>query len=261
MGGAPDMPVTPPTDNRPNINRGEITSKENDGKNQMYVGLQTIDEAVFYYFNEVIRPKVNVNGDSINVPVIYGGGEAWKLAQQDGYYRDKNGKIQTPLIMLKRESVEKNRNLSKKLDANAPQLYVTFEERYTKRNQYDKFDILQGRKPQKEFTGVVVPDYVNITYSAIIWTDFMYHMNTLIEDINYASDAYWGDPERFKFMAMIDSFNNQTELTVGENRLIRSNFNINLNGYIIPDNVLKQTKSQGTKYFSKSVIDIREDLG
>jgi hypothetical protein len=86
---------------------------------------------------------------------------------------NKNGKIQTPLIMLKRDSIEKNRGLGNKLDANAPQLYVTFEERYTKRNQYDNFSTLTNRKPQKEFTSVVVPDYVDITYSGIIWTDYV----------------------------------------------------------------------------------------
>ena len=37
--------------------------------------------------------------------------ERWKGVQQDGYYRDKEGKIQTPLIMFKRDSVEKRRDL------------------------------------------------------------------------------------------------------------------------------------------------------
>ena len=258
QGGAPDMPVETPPENRPNINRGTITAKSNDGHNEINITLETIDEAIFHYFNNAIEPKILVNDNLVNVPVIYGAGEAWKLAQKDGYYRDKGGKIQTPLIMLKRDSIEKNRGLGNKLDANAPQLYVTFEERYTKRNQYDNFSTLTNRIPQKEFTSVVVPDYINITYSGIIWTDYVAHMNTLIEAIEYASDSYWGDPERFKFMAMIDSFTNQTELSVGDNRLVRSNFNISLQGYIIPDHIQKQIKSQNTKAYSRSVISITE---
>jgi undecaprenyl pyrophosphate synthase len=43
----------------------------------------------------------------------------------------------------------------------------------------------------------------------------LYNMNKLIEAIGYASDAYWGDPERFKFMAMIDSFSNQNRIVCG----------------------------------------------
>jgi hypothetical protein len=84
------------------------------------------------------------------------------------------------------------------------------------------------------------------------------HMNKLIEAIGYASDAYWGDPERFKFMAMIDSFSNQTELSVGDNRLVRSSFNITLKGYLIPDHIQKQIRSQNTKAYSRSVISITE---
>ena len=33
----------------------------------------------------------------LNVPVLYGSPERWKSVQKDGFYRDKNGKIQAPL--------------------------------------------------------------------------------------------------------------------------------------------------------------------
>lgn len=257
-GGLPDMPAADSPENRPNINRGNIVSKTNDGHNEINLTLETIDEAVFYYFNKVIQPQLVINGDLTKVPVIYGSGESWKLAQKDGYYRDKGGKIQTPLIMLKRDSIEKNRNVSNKLDANAPQLYVTFEERYTTKNQYDNFNVLQNRQPQKEFTAVVVPDYVDIYYSGIIWTDYVVQMNKLIESINYASDSYWGDPERFKFLSLVDQFSNQTELTVGDDRLVRTSFTIKLQGYLVPDNIQKQIRSQNTKYYSRSIISVSE---
>jgi len=38
---------------------------------------------------------------------MYGSPERWKAVQKDGFHRDKNGKIQAPLIMFKRDSVEK----------------------------------------------------------------------------------------------------------------------------------------------------------
>jgi hypothetical protein len=37
-------------------------------------------------------------------------------------------------------------------------------------------------------------------------------MNKIIEAINYASDSYWGDKERFKFNAKIDTFSNSVEV-------------------------------------------------
>ena len=260
QGGSPDVPaIALGPDIRPNQNRGNITSK-NDAKsnNDFYLGLEAIDEAIFYYFENVIKPSVISNGDMIDVPVIYGSGERWKLAQKDGFYRDKNGKVQTPLVMLKRESIEKRRDLGNKLDANAPQLYITHQEKYTKRNSYDRFSLLNNRIPQKEFTATVVPDYVNLTYNGIIWTDYISQLNKIIEAVNYASDSYWGDSEKFKFMAMIDSFNNINELSNDDGRIVRANFSLKLQGYIVPDSVQKKLKEQNTRYFSKAQIVLNQ---
>ena len=260
QGGAPDVPaIALGPDIRPNQNRGNIVSK-NDAKtnSSFHLGLEAIDEAIFYYFENVIKPSVISNGDMVDVPVIYGSGERWKLAQKDGFYRDKNGKVQTPLVMLKRESIEKRRDLGNKLDANAPQLYITHQEKYTKKNSYDRFAILNNRIPQKEFTATVVPDYVNLTYNGIIWTDYISQLNKVIEAVNYSSDAYWGDPEKFKFMAMIDSFNNINELTNEDSRIVRANFSLKLQGYIVPDNVQKKLREQNTRYFSKAQIILNQ---
>ena len=260
QGGAPDVPaIALGPDIRPNQNRGNIVSK-NDAKSNssFHLGLEAIDEAIFYYFENVIKPSVISNGDMVDVPVIYGSGERWKLAQKDGFYRDKNGKVQTPLVMMKRESIEKRRDLGNKLDANAPQLYITHQEKYTKRNSYDRFAIVNNRIPQKEFTETVVPDYVNLTYNGIIWTDYISQLNKVIEAVNYSSDAYWGDPEKFKFMAMIDSFNNINELTNEDGRIVRANFSLKLQGYIVPDNVQKKLKEQNTRYFSKAQIILNQ---
>lgn len=260
FGGAPDVPATSLSpDNRPNINRGDINSKNDSKANpSFHLGLQAIDEAIFYYFENVIRPTVLSNGDLIDVPVIYGSGERWKLAQKDGFYRDKNQKIQTPLVMLKRESIEKRRDLGNKLDANNPQLFISQQEKYTKRNSYDRFAILNNRIPQKEFNAVVVPDYINLTYQGIIWTDYISQLNKIIEAVNYSSDSYWGDPERFKFMAMIDSFNNINELSSDDGRIVRANFTLKLQGYVVPDNIQKKLKENSKRYFSKAQIVLNQ---
>jgi hypothetical protein len=260
QGGLPDVPaIALGPDIRPNQNRSNIISK-NDAKTNsgFHLGLEAIDEAIFYYFENVIKPSVISNGDMVDVPVIYGSGERWKLAKKDGFYRDKNGKVQTPLVMLKRESIEKRRDLGNKLDANAPQLYITHQEKYTKRNSYDRFSLLNNRIPQKEFTATVVPDYVNLTYNGIIWTDYISQLNKIIEAVNYASDSYWGDSEKFKFMAMIDSFNNINELSNDDGRIVRANFSLKLQGYIVPDNVQKKLREQNTRYFSKAQIILNQ---
>jgi hypothetical protein len=109
---------------------------ENDIK-PFTVGLQDIDEAVFYYFNNVIKPTVIQNGNKISVPVSYGSQERWAAVQSDGYYRDKNGKLMYPLIMIKRTGFEKNRTLANKLDGNNINNFAVSKARYNQQNQYN----------------------------------------------------------------------------------------------------------------------------
>ena len=235
-------------------NRGNIIRRDDDNIKDVSIGLQDHDSAINFYFNNVIKPSVINNGDRVSVPLIYGNPERWKGVQRDGYFRDKEGKIQAPIIMFKRDSVEKRRDLGNKMDANNPHLYQTFQVKYTKRNQYDNFSLLQNRAPQKEFHNVIIPDYVRLKYSFIIWTDYVAQNNKIVEAINYASDAYWGDPERFKFMARIDTFANSVEISQGTNRIVKTTFGLDLQGYIIPDAMSAKLASQPRKHFSKSTV-------
>jgi len=220
------------------------------------IGLKDIDETIVYYFDNVIKPSVFQNGTRIQVPLLYGSPERWNSVQKNGFYRDKNGKILTPLIMFKRDSVEKNRTLGNKLDANNPTNYVIFSKKYSSKNYYDKFSSLVNRDPVKEYFGVVIPDYVNITYSCIIFTDYVEQMNKIIEGINYASDSYWGDPERFKFRASIDNYSTAVDLSKGQDRAVKTTFSINLFGYVIPDTI--NTELLGARRsFSKSRVSFK----
>ena len=254
------VPGAPPPETRPNTNRGRITTRKDDTVQDISIGLQDHDEAVMYYFNNVIKPSVIINGNRTNVPVIYGAPERWKSVQKDGYYRDKEGKIQVPLIMFKRDSVEKRRDLGNKLDGNNPQLHYIFQEQYTKRNQYDNFSVLQNMIPQREFHAVVVPDFVKLNYTCTIWCDYVAQMNKLIEMINFTSDSYWGDKERFKFNAKIDTFSNTTELQQGDNRIVKTDFGLVLQGYLVPDSINKELAKKPQKYFSKSTVVFNSEL-
>ena len=235
------------------LNRGTKLSWRGDNTKPFTVGIKDIDEAILYYFNNIIRPSVIQNGQYVNVPVMYASAEAWKQVQKDGYIRDKQSAIMLPLIMFKRDSLEKNRGIGNKLDANNPQNFGIYQKKYSGKNAYDNFTVLNNRIPEKEFVAVVYPDYVTITYSCTIATYYVEQMNKIIEAINYASDSYWGDPERFKFRAMIDNFANIIESNQGEQRNVRTTFNIRLNGYIIPDIVQKSLNSF-TKFNEKSKI-------
>ena len=173
---------------------------------------------------------------------------------------DKEGKIQTPIIMFKRNTIERRRDLGTKMDANNPQLYYVSQKKYTSKNQYDNFSILQGRSPQKEFHAVVIPDYIRLKYSFIIWTDFVAQMNKITEAINYASDSYWGDPERFKFNARIDSFTNRVEVQQGKNRVVKTEFGLDLQGYIITDSMNAQLAKHPPRFYSNGTVIFKTEI-
>ena len=240
------VPAGNPNYDDPNvkpINRALQTSFKGDNVKPFSIGIQDIDEAVFYYFENVIQPSVLQNGERLPVPVIYGSPEKWKSYQKDGYYRDQNGRIMAPLIMFKRDSLEKNRTIGNKLDANNPHNYSVSTKKYDPRNSYDNFKVLNNRTPERQFYATVIPDYITITYTCIAFTYYVEQLNKIVEAIEYASDAYWGDPQRYKFKAMIDSFGFQTELVNNDERIVRSTFNIKLNGYIVPEILQKDINS------------------
>src|SRR6056300_926312 len=132
-------------------NRELQVSRANDNVNNYNVGIKDIDESIFYYFNEVLKPQVSQNSKVINVPLVYASPERWAAMQKDGYYRDKNGKMQAPLITFRRASIEKNRNLGNKLDGNNPHNFGVFEKKFSKNNVYDRFGLLNNRAPEKEY--------------------------------------------------------------------------------------------------------------
>jgi hypothetical protein len=237
------------------INRSAQMSMKDDSSKQYSIGIKDIDEAIFYYFKNQIKPFVYQNGQRREVPVIYGAPERWKSFQRDGYYRDKEGAIMLPILVIKRDSIAKDRTVANKLDANQPNLYGKWSKQYSPKNFYSNFATLNNRKPVEKFHVVAQPDYVTMEYSCIIQTYYMEQLNKIIEACEYASDAYWGNPERFQFRAFIDQFTTATELTTGKDRLVTGTFNIRLRGYILPDTIQRELNSTKV-YNSKAKITI-----
>jgi hypothetical protein len=222
---------------QPEFNRALEVSLKDDDTKLINVGLEDHDDAILYYLENVIKPTVTQNDRQIAVPIIYGSPERWKSIQADGFYRDKNGKTMIPLIMFKRESFEKNRTLGNKLDGNVVHNVQYFEKQYSQRNVYDNFSVLRNQKPQKEYILGVIPDYITLTYKLSIYTDYVQQMNKIIEALEFASDSYWGDPERYQFRAVITSFPTPVLLENASDRANRSEITLTLQGYIIPNTI------------------------
>tara|TARA_R100000008_G_scaffold66045_1_gene43040 strand:+ start:973 stop:2646 length:1674 start_codon:yes stop_codon:yes gene_type:complete len=217
------------------LNRGYTYTRTSDDIGELSVTLMDLDSAIMFYFENVIQPSVEDNGENVKVPTMYASPERWKSIQRDGFIRDKKRQIITPVIAYRRTSIERDDSIPQdKLDANNPHLFYTFEKKYSQQNRYDNFQIQIGSFPQKEYYNVMLPDYVTLSYDFIIWTSYMEQMNSIVEKVVYSDGAYWGDPEKLRFRSRVESFTDATEIGDTE-RLVRTNFSVTLRGYLLPE--------------------------
>jgi hypothetical protein len=155
-----------------------------------------------------------------------------------------------PMMMFKRNTIDKIRSITNKLDANNPHNIAVFGQKYSKKNEYSKFNLLNNTKPNKTYYTTVVPDFLNVTYDCVLFTYYNDQLAKLIKMMEYASDSYWGNPERFKFKVNIDSFSTVSELSENAERVVRATFTLKLFGYIIPD--IPQRDLNATRKFSET---------
>ena len=241
------------------FNRGEKISRNSPGAKDdvknISVGIMDMDSAIMYYFNEVIKPEVEINKEKVKVPCIYASPERWNAISKQGYLRDKKKQIIVPLIAFKRTGMSRNENMPiDKLDANGPKHFYTFQKQYSQQNRFDKFGVQNNLVPNNEYFNVSMPDYMNLTYEFTIWTSYIEQMNSIVEKVNYSDGAYWGEPGKMKFRTSIESFSDASQVD-GE-RLIRTTFSVNLYGYILPETFDSKTTTQ--KYLTPKKLIIRE---
>jgi len=225
-----------PRSARKEINRGTLRSRGTDEVKNISIGLMDIDGALMFYFNNVIKPVVQENDESVKVPIMYSNPERWNTIQKNGYLLDNKKQLILPLIVFKRTSVEKDDTMSvDKLDPKDPKLFYTFQKQYTKENRYDNFAVQQGLNKSRELYTVAVPDYVSVTYEFVVWTSYTEQMNKIIEKIIFSEGSYWGEDGKFKFRTTIDSYTDASEMSVNSERIIKTNFTVTLKGYLIPE--------------------------
>ena len=232
--------------NRKIVNRSEQRRRDTDTLKDKSIGLYDIDETIKYYFDDVIKLQIaDSSGNVKKVPVTYATPENWKSYQRNDIVRDSRGKIQLPIVVFKRDSITKDRNLGNKVDPTKP-IYTLVEDKRYSGNKYDRFNVLngslklQGRKPIQKLQKIIVPDFVTVQYSIIMYTEFLTQMNTLIEAISYGEGSYWGDKHKYLVRAKVDEFPTTIELDIGQDRVVKSEFNITINGHIIPQNIQTQ---------------------
>ena len=198
--------------------------------------LYDIDYAIKWYIEHKIRPQVTVNKNISIVPVIFSNGEKWDNVQRLGYTRDEKGKLQSPLIMLKRNSAVE-RESHKGLDVNntPDSNYFIYKGNYNKRNRYQ--DTLfpnpfnQPVKSNKIYI-VDIPKYVDVEYEMLIWCDFTTQLNDLIDQLLPHNRYSWGEG-RNQFESILGSVSFETVNTIGEDRLVRATIPLTVKGTLL----------------------------
>ncbi len=227
------------------LNRAkQIKSTKGDLKQS--ITLFDIDYAMMTYLEDTVLPTLDDNGKVLKIPVIYGNSERWVGARRQGVYRDNKGKIQLPLMMIRRTSIAKDDTMPM-LNRHVSYSGVT---KYSKDNRYDRFTAMGGNvKPKYEIYNITMPEYVELNYECMVWTNFTEHLNSVIEQLNYAS-SHWGDKDHFKFRTSISDYNVVNEVGDGTERINRVEFTLNVKSYLLPEkfdgeNTIK--KSMSTK--------------
>lgn len=248
-----------------NLRQDDLT--ETPAEKPYSVGLYDIDEALGYFLDEVLKPTVIENNQSIQVPVIYGSPERWQSMKKQGYYRDGKSKLILPLIMYRKTNISRNDAMYfPRLD----QLYYVSAKKWDNKNKYDKFSVLtkkDGRTNDNwqsstdRYALTSIPNYVIISYEGVVWTSFVEQMNKLIEKITFKDNTYWGDPKKFKFRTEVESFDTAVELNTETERMVKANFTMTLYGYILPEDIDGKLTTRTALSPKKIFFDIEHILG
>lgn len=243
-------------------NRADDTRHEDFDTSNVKVTLYTVDNAIIKYLSERIKPIVTQNGTQVVVPIIYGSPERWKSVQRDGILRDSMGKIQLPMIMLRRSTMKKtmiNSAVNKYYDR-------SFYTGWNRRTPYDRFSVVNKVRPSREYyITTAAPDYYEFSYKCMIWTEYMEQMNHLVENISFESDEFWGEPNSYKFRTIIKSFETINELPGTSDRVVRTQFDMTVYGYLLPESQLDKGHNRELisrkRYGVKKVVTFTEVEG
>ena len=244
------------------VRRASQIRRDDDTTRGISITLYDIDFAIKRYIEQTIKPFIIENGRKVPVPIQYGSPEKWSSMQKLAALRDGKSKSNFPLIVYSRTNVEKNQELSKLtvLPGNEGQLMDHYINRYSELNKYDKFSQLQGVVARRERYAMVVPTFVDISYSIQIFCDYIEQLNGINEKFWDHQGKAWGI--EYKFMTSQNSADLNTAVPSDGDRLITSNFNLNVKAGLISKDVGMQpsTGKQITSYTIKFGTHVVNDM-
>ena len=246
------------------LNRALQTRRDDDVVRTKQRTLYDIDFAIKWYVENEIQPQITANRQLLSVPVIFASGEKWDNVRRLGYLRDEKGMLQSPLIMLKRNSMGE-KDEQRTLDVNRPQSanYLIHKSKYNSRNRYeDELFPIPTNEPQssEKFYIIDIPKYVTIEYDMMLWCDFSSQLNELIDQILPYGRFSWGN-EGNKFPTALGQASFETINTVGEDRLVRATIPLTVQATLLSEQEARISTVKKMYSVKKVVFETAIDVG
>ena len=207
-----------------------------DLSNQYSITLKDVDTSIMSYIKNIIKPTVQEANKRVKVTVMYGNEERWKAVRKRGVLRDKNNSLILPLIVLKRTAVEKSDMIpGYEHDIRRRYTEIVRNTGWSKDNKYTRFAVQSGDLPIYENLVTTIPNYVNLTYEFVLWTNFIEQMNPLVETFMEHDKTYWGNKDTYRFISTLDSVSDASEMNQDGERFIKSTFSVITKAYLLPE--------------------------
>jgi hypothetical protein len=246
------------------LNRALQTRRDDDVVRTKQRTIYDIDFAIKWYIENEIQPQITANQQLISVPVIFANGEKWDNVRRLGYLRDEKGMLQSPLIMLKRNSIGEKDD-QRTLDVNRAQSgnYLIHKSKYNDRNRYeDDLFPIPNNEPQssEKFYIIDIPKYVTVEYDMMLWCDFSSQLNELIDQVLPYGRFSWGNDGN-KFPTALGQASFETVNTIGEDRLVRATIPLTVQATLLSEQEARVSTIKKMYSIKKVVFETAIDVG
>ena len=252
------------------VNRAEQIQRKHQefaATNETSTTMLDVDGTILWHLKNIVKPKVVDNGELVDVPIIWGNAERWNSVQNEGFFRDTKGRLMIPLIMVRRTGMAPYDNMM--YNKMSDEMYITHQRKYSKRNKYDKFDVINGinnplrnENPEIETFQVRFPDYVTITYDMTLWCEYVEQVNKLTELLVFYGGKTWGDAKegRAAIVARTTAYDFSEEVGTGTDRIIRSTVSLETIAPLMPKYVSDEITYKKVSSVRKTSVSFKESL-
>ena len=211
-----------------------LAGQTNYQRNELVKDISTtfydIDYAIKWHIENVIKCTITEKDSIVTIPVLFASGEKWAMIQKHGYLRDNQGKVLTPLIVIRRNSVSRREDLQELKVLETVENRIVFEKKYTQQNRYDRFSVT-GKPIEKEYYSVDIPKFLQVEYDLMIWVNNTVQLNEVVEQLLWFDGKAFGDTH--KFTTHIDPPSFETSNQIGEDRIVRAMMSVRTKGRLL----------------------------